>query len=152
MSEQRHEHRATIAWKLETDSFAYPEYNRDHRWEFDNGAIVSASAASAFLGNPKHVDPEEAFVAAISSCHLLTFLAIASRKRFTVASYKDHAVGFLEKNESGKLAVTRVTLNPQIKFAGESPPTPEQLRQMHELAHQECFIANSVTTEITVNA
>jgi organic hydroperoxide reductase OsmC/OhrA len=144
------EHKATVEWKRGTEKFSYESYNRDHVVMFDGGVRVPASAAPAYRGNPGHVDPESGLVAALSSCHMLTFLAIAAKKQFVVDGYRDQAVGFLEKNAKGKLAVTRVILHPKITFAGTTPPTPEQIAALHERAHAECFIANSVTTEVTV--
>ncbi len=146
------EHHAKIAWKLDTDSFDYKTYNREHRWEFQGGETVRASAAPAFLGKPEFVDPEEALVAALSACHMLTFLAIASMKKFVIESYDDDAVGYMEKNEAGKSAITRVVLRPDIVFSGDNLPSQADLGWMHEKAHKECFIANSVTTAITVEA
>jgi organic hydroperoxide reductase OsmC/OhrA len=102
------------------------------------------------LSREDAVDPEEAFVAAISSCHMLTFLSIAAKKRFVVDSYEDKALGIMTKNENGKLFVSKVTLDPAIEFSGDKVPTPEQIADMHHLAHKECFIANSVLTEIVV--
>ncbi|WDI32326.1 OsmC family protein [Hyphococcus flavus] len=144
------EHLATISWKRETESFAYDDYNRTHFWRFDNGEEVRAAAAPAFLGDPSCVDPEEAFVASVSSCHMLTFLAIAARKRLTVDSYEDKAVGYMAKNEHGRLAVTRVELRPEITFADGVDVDAEALAKMHHLSHEQCFIANSVNTEIVV--
>ena len=144
------EHRATIDWKRESQGFGYDTYNRGHRWSFDGGVEVAASAAPAYRGDPDRVDPEEAFVASLASCHMLTFLAIAARQRFVVDSYSDQAIGFMEKNEKGRLAITRVTLRPKIAFGGEKPPSGEQLAKLHELAHEQCFIANSVLTQISV--
>lgn len=144
------EHKVTLTWKLETPEFIYPKYNRDHTWTFDGGLSVGASAAPAYIGNPALVDPEEAFVASLSSCHMLTFLAVACKKRFVVESYTDEAVGFLEKNADGKLAITRVVLHPKIAFGGGNQPAPDLLREMHEFAHRECFIANSVKADVTV--
>jgi organic hydroperoxide reductase OsmC/OhrA len=143
------EHHASIRWVRCSESFAYPDYNRNHAWVFPGGTKIAASAATQFLGEPDCVDPEEAFVAAISSCHMLTFLAICARKRITVNSYRDDAVGYLKKNGQGKLSITRVTLKPDIAFDGE-PPDPDQMEQLHYLSHEECFIANSVNTEIKV--
>ncbi|MEM8952936.1 MAG: OsmC family protein [Verrucomicrobiota bacterium] len=146
------EHTATLTWNRNTDTeFTYNDYSRDHDWTFENNATLRASAAKEFLGNPDCVDPEAAFVAALASCHMLTFLAIACKKRFTVESYTDHAVGHLEPGPEGRLAITRITLRPKIEFSGEKQPTPEQLSQLHDVAHHECFLANSVTTKITVN-
>jgi len=143
------EHAAKIAWSRGGRDFTYETYSRDHTWKFDGGALVPATAAPAFLGNPALVDPEEAFVAAVASCHMLTFLAIAARRRFVVERYEDAATGFMEKNEAGKLAVTRVTLRPAVQFA-EKSPSAEELAHLHHLAHENCFIANSVRTAITV--
>jgi organic hydroperoxide reductase OsmC/OhrA len=96
------------------------------------------------------VDPEEAFVASLASCHMLTFLAIACKRRYTVDSYRDEAIGTLAKNAEGRLAITRVVLRPAVVFSGETSPTAEQTKQMHEQAHHACFIANSVKTEVVV--
>ncbi len=144
------EHKATIDWKRESSDFSYRTYNRDHEWIFDAGIRVRASASPDYLGSQSCVDPEEAFVASLSSCHMLTFLAIACRNGFTVDSYQDDAVGILAKNQAGKMAITRVTLHPRIRFGGEKAPTPEELSQMHEQAHHNCFIASSVNTEVAV--
>ncbi len=144
------EHKATIDWKRETPDFAYQTYNRDHDWSFDAGVTVRASAAPAYLGSESCVDPEEAFVASLSSCHMLTFLAVAARRKFVVDAYHDEAVGVLEKDAEGRLAITRVTLMPQVSFSGEKTPDPEELRRLHDQAHHACFIANSVKTEVVV--
>ena len=144
------EHKVTVDWKRETPDFAYETYNRDHDWVFDAGVTVRASANPAYLGSESCVDPEEAFVASLSSCHMLTFLALAAKKRYVLDGYRDEAVGVLAKDAAGRLAVTRVTLRPQVRFGGDRVPGPEELRQLHELAHHACFIANSVKTEIVV--
>jgi organic hydroperoxide reductase OsmC/OhrA len=146
------EHKITLEWKRDTEGFSYESYTRDHVWVFEGGARVPASAAPAYRGNPAHVNPEEALVAALSSCHMLTFLAVAAKKQFVVDLYSDHAVGRLEKNQKGKLAITRVILRPRIVFGGPTPPTSEQITALHERAHSDCFIANSVTTDVTVEA
>jgi organic hydroperoxide reductase OsmC/OhrA len=144
------EHNATILWSRDGKDFGYRTYSRDHLWRFDNGIEVPASATPAYLGNPERVDPEAAFVAALSSCHMLTFLALASNKGFVVDRYEDHATGHLEKNAAGKYAVTRVELKPHIAFSGAKQPAAADLDWLHDKAHKECFIANSVTTEVTV--
>lgn len=144
------EHHATINWKRETPDFSYETYNREHEWQFDAGIVVRASAAPAYKGSESCVDPEEALVASLSSCHMLTFLAITCKKRLTVDSYRDQAVGVLAKDAVGNLAVTKVTLRPEVKFSGEKQPTTEELRQLHDRAHHACFIANSVKTEVVV--
>lgn len=144
------EHRASLTWNRDRDDFKYPTYTRDHVWSFHGGESVRASAAPEFLGNADRVDPEEAFVAAISACHMLTFLAVAAKRRFVVDTYSDDAVGYMEKNEDGRLAITRAELRPHIVFSGETLPTPEQIGSMHHISHEQCFIANSVKTEIVV--
>ncbi len=146
------EHVAEIVWKRETDSFAYSDYNRTHAWKFDGGIEVKAAAAPAYLGDPSCVDPEEAFVASLSSCHMLTFLAIAAKKKLVVDAYVDRAVGVMEKNEDGRLAITRVTLHPKIEFAPGVEVDAETLAHMHHASHEHCFIANSVKTEVTVES
>jgi organic hydroperoxide reductase OsmC/OhrA len=145
------EHRVRVSWERGGVDFGYESYPRDHEWTFEGGVRVPGTAAPAFRGNPERVDPEAAFVAALSSCHMLTFLAIASRKRLVVDAYEDDAVGFLAKNEAGKLAMTRVVLRPRVAFAG-APPPAEQVAELHERAHRECFIANSVVTQVEVEA
>ena len=145
------EHRVQVNWERGGVDFGYESYPRDHFWTFEGGVRVPASAAPAFRGNPERVDPEAAFVAALSSCHMLTFLAIASRKRLVVDGYEDEAVGLLEKNEAGKLAMTRVVLRPRVLFAGPTPG-PDVVADLHERAHRECFIANSVLTRVEVEA
>jgi organic hydroperoxide reductase OsmC/OhrA len=144
------EHKATIDWKRATRDFTYETYNRDHDWSFDAGITVRASASPAYLGSASCVDPEEAFVASLSSCHMLTFLAIAARKRYVVDSYHDDAAGILAKDAAGHLAMTKVTLRPRVQFSGEKAPGPEELRQLHDQAHHACFIASSVKTDVVV--
>jgi organic hydroperoxide reductase OsmC/OhrA len=144
------EHKVTVEWKRETPDFSYQSYNRDHNWAFDAGVTVRASASPAYLGNAACVDPEEAFVASLSSCHMLTFLAIASKKLFVLDAYHDEAVGILGKDAAGRLTIIKVTLRPKVQFSGDKAPSPEELEQMHEQAHDACFIANSVKTEVTV--
>jgi organic hydroperoxide reductase OsmC/OhrA len=143
------EHKATVIWSRQDKDFTYKSYPRDHVWRV-NGNDVPASATPAYLGNPQRVDPEAALVAALSSCHMLTFLALASNKGFIVDGYEDEAVGHLEKNAAGKMAVTRVELHPKIKFGGAKQPAAADLDALHEKAHKECFIANSVTTDVRV--
>lgn len=144
------EHTATIVWNREGEEFSYEHYSRSHTWTFDGGVVVPGTAAPAYRGDPKRVDPEEAFVAALSSCHMLTFLAIAARKRFIVEQYSDEAIGVLTKNERGKLWMSRVTLRPKVVFSGAKRPTPEEVVAMHHSAHENCFIALSVRTEVLV--
>jgi organic hydroperoxide reductase OsmC/OhrA len=144
------EHKITLTWKRGDAPFEYQKYPRNHIWEFDGGHEMTASAAPAYLGDPKQVDPEEAFVASLSSCHMLTFLAIACKKKFVLDEYVDEAVGHMEKNAEGNLAITRVTLKQQLKFSGDKQPTAQEIEEMNHAAHEQCFIANSVKTEIKV--
>lgn len=146
------EHRATIAWARESSEFTYETYPRRHSWTFPSGIQVEASSTPEYFGNADRVNPEEALVAAISSCHMLTFLALAARKRLIVDRYQDTAVGTLEKNEQGKLAVTRVTLRPKVTFAEGTDASPADLRRLHEKAHEHCFIANSVRTAVSIES
>jgi len=144
------EHHCRVSWSRGDHDYTYETYPRDHDWSFPGGVSVAASAAPDFLGNPARVDPEEALVAALSSCHMLTFLALAARKRFVVERYEDDAIGTLEKNQDGRLAITRVVLRPRIVFGGENQPDAAALEKLHHTAHDHCFIANSVKTEVTV--
>ena len=144
------EHRANISWKRTSPDFSYEKYTRDHSWAFDGGVTVEASASPSYRGNPKLVDPQEAWRAALSSCHMLTFLAIAARKQLKVEAYDDEAIGHLEKNSQGQLAVTPVVLRPKVRFEGATAPSAAELAALHDKAHHECFIANSVLTEVTV--
>jgi organic hydroperoxide reductase OsmC/OhrA len=142
-------HVADVRWSRGDHPFTYDEYSRDHSWTFDSGITVAASANPLYLGGEHAVDPEEAFVAAVSSCHMLTFLAIAARKRLVIDAYADHAVGEMAENSAGRVAVTRIVLSPSISWA-DGVPADDVVERMHHLAHDECFIANSVTTEIVV--
>ena len=140
----------TLTWKRGDLPFEYQKYSRNHTWKFDGGHEMTASAAAAYLGDPKNVNPEEAYVASLSSCHMLTFLAIACKQKFVLDEYVDEAVGHMEKNAEGKMAITKVTLTPKITFSGDKKPSAEELDKMHHAAHDNCFIASSVKTEITV--
>lgn len=148
------EHTALIEWDHHQGEFVNGSYSREHTWTFDGGVRIPASPSPAVVhppySNPANVDPEEAFVAAIASCHMLTFLHLASRSGFAVASYRDRAVGTMTKNEKGVPWVSQVKLYPEIRYAGDNRPSLEKVRELHHQAHEQCFIANSVKTEITV--
>jgi organic hydroperoxide reductase OsmC/OhrA len=144
------EHRATIRWTRTSEDFDYERFNREHEWEFGPGLNLPASSAPEFLGAADRVDPEQAFVAAVSSCHMLTFLALASKRRFVVDAYEDEAVGELGKDHEGRMVMTRVELRPRVRFAEGAAPDEATVAQLHEKAHKYCFIANSVKTPITV--
>lgn len=144
-------HTITLNWKRTTSDFNYKTYDRNHTVRFSGGTSMQVTAAPEYLGNPDLSNPEELLVAALSSCHMLTFLAIAAHKGLVVDNYTDEAVGILQKNAAGKMAVTEVTLRPKIVFGGTQPDAAT-LHQLHEKAHDNCFIANSVTTEVRVEA
>jgi organic hydroperoxide reductase OsmC/OhrA len=148
------EHTARVRWRLTNGDFLRGTYSREHVWEFDGGVTVPASASPSVVRAPyssaEAVDPEEAFVASISSCHMLTFLYYAGREKVAVVAYEDHAVGTLTKNEAGVPWVSAVVLDPRVTYGDGSPPTPEQVRHLHHLAHTQCFIANSVKTDISL--
>jgi organic hydroperoxide reductase OsmC/OhrA len=145
------EHHASIVWKRTSAQHTYETYNRAHEMRFKHGGIVlPASSAPDFRGDADRVDPEEAYVASLSSCHMLTFLAICARKRLSVDAYEDDAIGFLGKGEKGKLWVSRVTLSTRVTFSPGANVDAATLDQLHHQSHEECFIANSVNTEIMV--
>jgi organic hydroperoxide reductase OsmC/OhrA len=146
------EHHASIHWKRNTDDFVYETYDRNHSWKFSGGIEIKASAAPGYKGDPSCLDPEEAFVASLSSCHMLTFLALAAKKRLVVDEYKDDAVGVLDKKQDGKLSISKVILHPEVRFSPDTPVTAKDLEHMHHRSHEECFIANSVKTEVLVEA
>ena len=150
-----HDYRATIVWRFEGEDFSKGRYSRAHEWRFDGGTIVPASPSPGIVPPPyireDAVDPEEAFVAALSSCHMLTFLDLARRDGVVIRSYEDEAIGIMEEIAPGRRAVTKVTLRPKIVFDGE-PPDQARLDALHHKAHELCFIANSVTSKIVVEA
>lgn len=149
------EYGAVIRWKkAEDEAFSDNQYSRGHTWEFDGGVTVPASSSPHVVPLPlsvaENVDPEEAYIAALSSCHMLTFLGIAAKQKYVIGSYVDDAAGVLEEDESGRLSVTKVTLRPEIVFLGTKKPTAKKIEKLHHLAHKNCFIANSVKTDIVV--
>jgi len=150
------EYKAIITWKNTGPDFLKGKYSREHTWTFDGGVTVAASASPSVVpppySNPAQVDPEEAFVASVSSCHLLTYIYLACRQGFQVDSYHDEAVGVMTKNEKGVPWVSSITLHPRIAYGGGKLPTAEEEAHLHHLAHEQCYIANSIKTEVTVNA
>ncbi|MHB1200295.1 MAG: OsmC family protein [Polaromonas sp.] len=146
------EYTAEILWQRGEQDFLDNRYSRRHLMLFDGGAEVAGSSSPHSVPLPMSdaaaVDPEEAFVASLSSCHMLWFLAIAAKRKFCVDRYADAAVGVMARNAEGKTAMTVVTLRPEVVFSGERLPTREQIEQLHHEAHEECFIANSVRTEV----
>jgi organic hydroperoxide reductase OsmC/OhrA len=151
-----HAHEATVRWQRNDQKFTDNRYSRAHTWDFDGGAQVAASASPSIVPLPMsvaaNVDPEEALVAAASSCHMLFFLSFAAAAGFVVDAYVDRACGFMDKNAAGKTAMTRIVLRPEITFAGERRPSAQELDDLHHRSHEECFIANSLKAEIVVEA
>lgn len=145
------EYTATIVWQRNGANFTDNRYSRAHQWKFDGGAVVPGSSSPHVvrvpLSDASAVDPEEAFVASLSSCHMLFFLSLAAARGFVIDTYEDQAVGTMAKNQEGKVAMTVVTLRPRATFAGKQP-TPEELDALHHKAHEECFIASSVKSEV----
>jgi organic hydroperoxide reductase OsmC/OhrA len=144
-------YKATIHWKSNGLDFLNDKYSRAHNWVFDGGHVVPASASPHIVPLPnsvaENVDPEEAFVASLSSCHMLFFLSLAMNRGILVEEYIDEAEGIMEKNDKGRVAITRVTLRPRARYGGEMPD-PAQIEKLHHRAHDLCFIANSVRSEI----
>lgn len=138
-----------LAWTRSGVDFAYDTYDRSHRIRFGGGQEIAASAAPDYKGDAAKVNPEEQLIAALASCHMLTFLAICARKRLTVDRYEDAASGVLGKNERGKLWVSEVVLRPRVTFAGAAPSRAD-LEALHHAAHDNCFVANSVNTAVLV--
>ncbi len=147
---------AKITWKSDSpDAFAKNQYTRGHSWKFDGGIIVPASSSPHSVRVPYSVeaavDPEEALVASVSSCHMLSFLWVVSQNGFVCDSYEDNAVGEMTTSDEGKQWISKITLDPQIVWSGDKVPTPEELAEMHHEAHDICYIANSIKAEIIVN-
>lgn len=149
-------YKATVRWSRDDGDFAKGRYSRAHDWAFDGGTVVPASASPDNVppgtADEAGVDPEEAFIASLSSCHMLFFLDFARRDGFVVETYVDEAEGVLEKRADGKIAMTRVTLWPHVKFGGDRQPDKAAIDDLHHRAHEACFIANSVNTEVTVES
>ncbi|HKQ59519.1 MAG TPA: OsmC family protein [Candidatus Eisenbacteria bacterium] len=146
------EYTAVVSWTRDGAVFTDNRYGRGHTWAFDGGIAVPASASPLTVPIPLSVaaavDPEEAFVAALSSCHMLWFLSLAAKRGFTVESYRDHAVGLMTQGGDGRLAMTQVTLRPVIALSGDRRPAPAELDALHHEAHELCYIANSVKTDV----
>jgi organic hydroperoxide reductase OsmC/OhrA len=148
-------HTATIEWHRKGANFLDRKFSRAHDWHFDGGLTVRGSAAPGVLrpplADPTAVDPEEALVAALSSCHMLFFLAFAAKDGFVVDSYVDRAEGLLERSAEGKTSITQIILRPDIAYEGEAP-SAEKEAEMHHMAHDHCYIANSIKADVTVEA
>ena len=148
------QHKATVSWKSDNENFMQGKFTRAHTWTFDGGTVVPASASPAVvpapLSNAAAVDPEEAYVASVSSCHMLTFLWEARKAGFRIDSYDDEAVGEMTKNERGVPWISKIVLHPRIVYGGDKRPTPADEAELHHKAHDGCFIAQSIKTDVTV--
>ncbi|MGB1220430.1 MAG: OsmC family protein [Alcanivoracaceae bacterium] len=139
----------TVSWHLQRGvEFDYEHYNRDHEWTFPGGEVVPASASPSYGGTGTRVNPDEAVVASLSSCHMLTFLAIAAKNKLNVLSYVDRPEGTVDKNDEGRMAITHVVLRPRVVF--DADVDEAQLKRLHESAHRNCFVANSLVTPIDI--
>ncbi|MCB1506817.1 MAG: OsmC family protein [Hyphomicrobiaceae bacterium] len=150
------EHKATVVWQRGEQPFLDKKYSRAHVWRFDDGCEVAGSCPPSKLipvplAKPDAVDPEEGLVASLSACQMLFFLALSAREGFRVDAYEDEATGVLGKNERGKTYMERITLRPKVTFSGDKKPSPEQIAALHERAHGECFIANTIRSEIVID-
>lgn len=150
------EYKAIVSWgRGPNEEYVDQKYSRAHSWEFEGGITVPATASHHIVpvpySNPDYVDPEQAFVASLSSCHMLFFLDLCALRGYIIDEYIDEAVGVLEKNSEGKLAMTLVTLSPKVKFSGNKIPDEKKQEKLHHRAHDLCFIANSAKTEVVVD-
>ena len=150
----KHEYTATVSWQRGDAKFTDNRYSRAHEWKFDGGTVVPASSSPSVVPVPMSsaaaVDPEEAFVAALSSCHMLFFLFHAAKKGFVLDRYEDAAVGVMGRNAEGRTAMLTVTLRPRAAWSGDKQPTAQDLDAMHHQSHLDCFIANSVNCEVAI--
>src|SRR5499425_3392807 len=151
-----HEYNAQVVWSRDGAAFTDNRYSRGHVWRFDGGVEVPASSSPLSVKLPfsraDAVDPEEALVAAVSSCHMLFFLGFAAKAGFVVDKYEDSPVGVMTKNEQGKLFVSKITLRPAVSFSGPKQPSAQEVDALHHHAHEECYVANSVRAEVAVAA
>lgn len=145
---------ATVTWERGTQPFSDKRYSRAHEWAFDGGLRVPASSSPLSvplpMSDPAAVDPEEVLVAAASSCHMLFFLGLAAARGFVVDHYRDHAAGILDKDADGRTSMTKIVLRPDIAFSGARQPDAQELAALHHTAHAQCYIANSIKADITI--
>jgi len=144
------EHRASVHWTRQGHPFTYEGYSRDHALGFENGQTALGSAAPDYLGNSDALNPETLLLGALASCHMLTFLAVAAKRGYVIERYSDAAVGTLAKNADGRMAITHCRLSPRIEFSGDKTPDAAELVRLHGKAHENCFIANSLRTEVFI--
>ncbi len=148
-----HKHESTILWERKDQNFADNKYSRAHLWEFDGIKVPASSSPSVLpvpLSSLEAIDPEEALVAATSSCHMLFFLSIAAKRGFVVDSYRDQAFGVMGKNSEGKTYMSKITLRPIIQFSGVKQPNAAEIEEIHQEAHGLCFVGNSLKSEIVI--
>ena len=145
------EHKVTFSWERKGSDFSYKTFSRDHEWDFGHENKINATAAPEFLGNPELIDPEQAFVASITSCHALTFLALCALQKIEIKSYSDNAIGHLEKAEDGKPWLSKIDLHPEIQLASPDTVSKEKIEELHQKAHQECFLARSIKTAVQIH-
>ncbi|HEY9035302.1 MAG TPA: OsmC family protein [Pseudomonadales bacterium] len=138
-----------ISWNNTRDDFDSKTYTRNHHWQFSNGVDVPVSAAVKYAGDPACINPEQGLVASVASCHMLTFLALTAKAGFVLTAYDDTPYGVLAKNDAGRIAVTHITLRPRTRFAGKAPSACE-LNELHDAAHRNCFVANSLNSLVAV--
>ncbi|MDV6237430.1 OsmC family protein [Leptospira ellisii] len=145
------EHKISLSWKKGPEDFKYDSYDRTHTVRYAGGQTLSGSSTVETFGKAEFANPEELLTSSVCSCHFLTFLAIAAKSRYVVSSYEDNAVAILEKNREGKTVVTKIDLYPIVRFEGEKIPDRETLEGLHEKAHKNCFISNSIKSEVTIH-
>jgi len=144
------EHRISLEWSRNGGPFARGSYSPDHLIRYAGGQTLRGSPSSNYMGNDAFTDPEQLLLSALSACHMLTFLAVCANRSYVVDGYVDNAVAVLDRNAEGKIAVTKAILAPKVTFSGDAQPTAEEYANLHERAHQACFIANSVKTAVEV--
>ncbi|MEO8803320.1 MAG: OsmC family protein [Rudaea sp.] len=142
------EHRIELEWSRDNGPFERGNYSPDHKIRYAGGQTLHGSPSSEFGGNDAHADPEQLLVSAVSACQMLTFLAVAANRGYVIDKYTDNAEAILGKNADGKMAVVKVVLAPKVEFSGEKRPTAEEYTQLHNRAHNACFIANSIKAEV----
>jgi organic hydroperoxide reductase OsmC/OhrA len=149
-----HQYQAKILWERGEQAFSDNRYSRAHAWEFDGGLVVPASSSPLSVPVPmseeKNVDPEEALVAALASCHMLFYLSFVAKRGYVLDRYRDLAVGIMDKNTQGKTAITRIHLRPQESYSGEKRPDLQEREELHHMAHEHCYIANSISAEVII--
>ena len=139
-----------LNWLLEDGELSYGKYSTDHKIKINDEIIINAGSAVEYGGNPNNLNPEQAFVAAVSSCHMMTFLALAAKMKWPVITYEDKAIAYLGKNSKGRMSVTKIELSPKITFKGNFTISDEEMAEMQDRSHRYCFIANSLSQEVEI--